>query len=154
MGYYLQAVIARQNVLEAHTGDFSSVALVPLACNLGLVPLTDELFDEIGATVDSGRFYKLTPAVIAWAQAISAAGPVAYVEADFFGGTGGQGAVAWERGSELLSPTHSAEAINQALRLLGVRRSALHDEFDMVGLPRHRDTSEWLDSAVPNIRTA
>ncbi|WP_327307066.1 hypothetical protein OG730_29420 [Streptomyces sp. NBC_01298] len=34
--------------------------------------------------------------------------------------------------------------ISQALRRLGARRSLGEDEFDAVGLSRHRDTSDWM----------
>lgn len=35
-------------------------------------------------------------------------------------------------------------AINQALRFLGVRADADHDEFETIGLDRRRRTEDWV----------
>jgi hypothetical protein len=75
---------------------------------------------------------------------MSAVAPVAYIEAEFFGGTGGQSAVAWSGGSRVLGPLHAQEAINETLRFLGVRADGARDEFDAVGLGRYRDTADWI----------
>jgi hypothetical protein len=74
---------------------------------------------------------------------MSITGPVAYIEAEFFGGSGGQSAAVWSRGSETMPPIHSRDAINQALRFLGVQIGNAQDEFDALGLGRHRDTRHW-----------
>ena len=154
MGYDIQAIVSTQPVLEAHSADFSSAVVTPLAFGLALIPITDELLDEVGASGASGRFEKFTPAIADWLRAISASAPAAYIEAEFFGGVGGQGSAVWARGEQLLAPTHDTEAINIALRLLGISRGASHDEFEAVGLPRHRHTSGWLDDAIPHDRNA
>jgi len=153
MGYDIQAIIGIQPVLQAHSASFASAVVAPLARGFALIPITDELLDEIGAAGDSGRFYKFTPAVTEWLQAISASAPVAYVEADYFGGVGSQGAVVWAHRAQILPPTHGPDAINIALRLLGVSRGTSQDEFEAIGLPRHRGTRGWLDDAIPNGRT-
>ena len=154
MGYDIQAIISTQAVLESCSASFAAAAVCPLVAGFALIPITDELFDEIGASGDSGKFYKLTPAVSEWLRLISSSAPAAYVEAEYFGGSGGQSAVVWSLGAESLPPTHSSEAINTALRLLGVLRGAFHDEFEAVGLPRHRHTDDWLADSLPRTRTA
>ena len=154
MGYDIQAIISTQSVLEAHSASFASAAVVPLASGFALIPITDELLDEVGASGESGKFYKFTPAIADWLRTISASASAAYIEAEFFGGVGGQGATVWSHGEQALAPTHEAEAINIALRLLGVPRGTSHDEFEAIGLPRHRGTNGWLDDAKPNDRNA
>jgi hypothetical protein len=154
MGYDIQAIISTQPVLEAHSADFSSAVVAPLGSGFALIPITDELLDEIGASGESGQFYKFTPAVADWLRSISASAPAAYVEAEFFGGVGEQGATVWARGEQLLEATHAPDAINIALRLLGISRGTAHDEFEALGLPRHRHTNDWLDDAVPTSRNA
>lgn len=82
------------------------------------------------------------------------AAPVAYLEAETFGGTGTQAMVLWRDGEVWLGPVttrataarESAEdgAVNQALRHLGVGRPGAIDEFDALGLGRHRHTEDWL----------
>jgi hypothetical protein len=85
----------------------------------------------------------------------SANGPVAYVEAEYFDGTGEQSAVLWDTGQVVLGRLHLAERasipavgtpISQALRRLGVTKGDHQDEFDAVGLGRHRNTEDWLAS--------
>ncbi|MGW5395691.1 hypothetical protein [Streptomyces sp. NPDC003952] len=83
----------------------------------------------------------------------SAAGAVAYVEAEYFGGVGEQRAAVRAGGALALGPLDEPTRklfarrigpISRALRQLGVRGSRREDEFDAVGLSRHRDTSDWV----------
>jgi len=149
MGYDIQAIISTQSVLEAHSGDFKFAVVAPLGFGLALIPITDELLDEVGASGASGQFYKFTPAIADWLGTISGSAPAAYVEAEFFGGIGEQSATVWARGEQLLAPTHTMDAINIALRVLGISRGTAHDEFEAVDLQRHRHTNDWLDDAIP-----
>jgi hypothetical protein len=146
MGYYLQAVLGRE--LARHASAFGNARVVPLEQSVDMIPVTDELHQEIGSGDELPRFEKLSPKVQAWVGRISVAGPVAYVEAEFFGGLGGQAAVAWSEGSQSLGPIHAKDAINQALRFLGVRPDGAHDEFDAVGLGRYRNTADWIPQAT------
>jgi hypothetical protein len=69
--------------------------------------------------------------------------PIAYVEANFFGGGGEQASAVWIRGTLVLGPLVSALAINEALEKIGVKRG-IGDEFQALGLGRHRFTENWL----------
>ncbi|MFT3883420.1 MAG: hypothetical protein QM703_27690 [Gemmatales bacterium] len=144
MGYYLQAIIGSQATLQKHASDFQHIHVVSLTHNIALIPLINELYDEIGEGGDVDQFYKLSPGIEKWAQWLSIESMVAYIEAEFFGGVGGQGAVAWTAGSRSLGPIHDRDSINQILRLLGVRRTIAKDAFDVVGLGLHRYTEDWV----------
>ncbi|WP_020663086.1 hypothetical protein [Amycolatopsis benzoatilytica] len=153
--YCLQAVIATEPVLRALAGSVEAARIVPLDQNLFLLPMTDQLFDAVtvvGAPELPG-FWKAPAGFDSALTACSMNGPVAYVEAEFFGGTGTQSAQVWDSGKVVLGPLRLAEGepssaagspISQALRQLGVVRGGHLDEFDAVGLGRHRDTSNWL----------
>jgi hypothetical protein len=127
--YRLQAVIARSGVLDADR-------VVPLSQSLVLLPLSDLPPESV---------------ISEW----SSRGPVALVAAEFFGGAGSQRAQVWEQGRSVLGPLVLEEddtapdvtPIALALRRLGVEKGEHHDEFDAVGLGRHRTTSAWLTSA-------
>lgn len=149
MGYYLQAIIGKQQTLAQHVSEFQHARIVPLAQGIAIIPITDDLYDEVADGGDVDRFYKLSPGIEEWAQRISAGAPVAYIEAEFFGGTGGQSAVAWSEGSRVFGPIHAQHAINEALRFFGVRVDGAHDEFDAIGLGRHRGTDDWKAEATP-----
>jgi hypothetical protein len=126
--YVLSAVIARSGVLGS--------SVVPLSQDLVLLPLSGVPAESVLAE---------------W----SLRGPVALVEAEFFGGVGSQRAQVWEQGRSVLGPLVLDEddpapdvtPISLALRRLGVEKGEHHDEFDAVGLGRHRTTSAWLTSA-------
>ncbi|MFD3536820.1 hypothetical protein [Streptomyces sp. NPDC058664] len=65
----------------------------------------------------------------------------AIVQTDYFAGTGGQWAAAFD-GEERLTPDRAS--INQALAALGVRATATMDEFDVIGLGGFRSNPDHL----------
>ena len=80
-------------------------------------------------------------------------GPVAYVEADYFGGVGRQRAGLWHNGALAFGPVCVDEGqpvpaeggpIPRVLARLGVSGEGYADEFEAVGLQRHRHTEDWL----------
>ena len=80
----------------------------------------------------------------ALAFANSSDGPVAYIEAEIFGGAGTQANALYSNGRLAQPIAKSSEAINDALRWLGVKVQGNRDEFDTLGLGRHRSTDRWL----------
>ncbi|MEU8415793.1 hypothetical protein AB0C24_23655 [Amycolatopsis japonica] len=155
MGYRLQAVIASDNVLRDLADTVEEANIVPLSQHLALLPMSDAYFDAVtvpGAPKLVG-FWKVPRGFGSRLVACSATGPVAYVEAEYFGGTGTQTAQVWNDGEVVLGPLQLAEKqpipasgspISQALRQLGVVKGDHVDEFDAIGLGRQRDTDDWL----------
>ena len=92
----------------------------------------------------------------AWAARESLGFPLAYVETNYQGGPGEQSAIVWAGGRIVFGPatTDTGEprtpllegAINRALRHLGVERGDVIDEFDALGLGRHRLNEDWCSS--------
>jgi hypothetical protein len=139
---------------------------VPLAQGFALVPVAEGLLRSLNrhafrqeATTRDG-FERLTEPVYELGLRLSAEGIIAYVEAEYFGGIGGQDAVVWEQGRLAMEPLHAllgrerlpgtvpgsgraVQPINEALRRLGVKRGD-SDEFDALGLWRYRKTERWL----------
>jgi hypothetical protein len=153
--YLLQAVIAGDELLSAVSRDLAGARLAPLRQGLSLMPVTDEVVDAV--TDDSGTgvlgFERLPAGLAKLLVRWSAAGPVAYVEAEYSGGVGGQRAAVWVEGALALGPLDESakesappatSPISQALRQLGARRSPGEDEFDAVGLGRHRTNGDWI----------
>jgi hypothetical protein len=143
MSYVLYGLIGKRQTLEAVALPSPTARIVPLEQNIAIIPLTDELCEDIGASCEIENFYKLSPELEEWALRISKAGLVAYIEAEFFGGSGNQSALCWNGVSRMLGPVHEQKAINRVLKLLGVNKGNSHDEFDAVGLGKHRDTHHW-----------
>jgi hypothetical protein len=154
--YCIRAVIATDPVLRELASTMPEARIVPLGQNLPLLPVTDALFDALtraGAPELDG-FCKTSAALGAMTANCSTIGPVAYVEAEYFGGTGSQTAQVWDAGKVVLGPLHLAEGepspatgtpISRALRQLGATKGDHFDEFDAVELGRHRD---WLSPAT------
>ncbi|MCX5128417.1 hypothetical protein [Streptomyces sp. NBC_00347] len=120
--------------------------------------MTDALFDAVPAagTVGLDGFSKASAGFARLLTACPGSGPLAYVEAEYFGGAGTQTAQVWGGGKTLLGPLSLAEGepspttgtpISQALRRLGAAKGSCVDEFEAVGLGRHRDTDDWLSPA-------
>lgn len=147
--------MAARPTLDALVGGNELARVVPLGSGLSMLPMTGELFDSVavaGAPRVDG-FWKLPSGFERALAACSATGPVAYLEAEFFGGAGEQNAQVWDGGRVVLGPLHMLDGqpfpvegspISLALRRLGVEKQGHFDEFDTIGLGRHRRTEGWL----------
>jgi len=155
MGYILEAVIGSESRLRKAILDQPAAVVVPLRQGIALVPMTDKLFSAVtdGSSERPLGFWKLPGGFEKVLSAWSEDGPVGYVEAEYFGGYGGQRAALWADGAVAAGPLviragekfpAAGSPISQILRHLGVNRGKHHDEFEAVGLRRHRHTSEWL----------
>jgi hypothetical protein len=152
MGHHITGLIASQTTLAGLDAPFAKQPRFALAEGLGFLPLDYENLDDVvghyaGGAV--GKFENLTPKLIALLEKTSESCVLAYVETEYFGGTGGQSAVVFRQGKIVFGPT-SAEGgvINEALGLLGVQASPDHfDAFESVGLQRHRSNEDWREAA-------
>jgi len=143
--------------LQAFIGDPTDIAGIQVesrAVNLpqekALLPITDAVRQKYGipraplagndVLAEFGELADLPEVVCAL---VARAKKIAYVEAEFFGGDGTQAAAVWEEGRLVFGPVVAADAINQALRVLGVAKKEQFDEFGALNLGRHRDTDEW-----------
>lgn len=117
MGYFLMAHIAKKE-----TFDKLGVESVPLGCDL-----------------------HITTRAVDVAMVRANGDCVASVTADYFGGEGEQSA-GWFASDMIEVLDNEYGAINTVLARLGVVRSEGTDEFDTVGLGRHRD-NDWMPMA-------
>ncbi|HTE25817.1 hypothetical protein [Flavitalea sp.] len=146
MGYIIKVFVAKHSQLETLSAQYPAAQVVSLSQELGLVPMTEALFDEInlcGLTEDLPGFVLMTVGAEMQILKLFPVGEIAYVEADYFGGNGSQSAVVWANGrrSEIYMDKHNA--INFALKSLGISKKSHGDEFEALNLGRHRDTHDW-----------
>jgi hypothetical protein len=110
-----------------------------------------------------GDFHELSKGAAEWARVRSIDGPVLYIHVEFHGGQGFHAAIGWRHGEVAFGPSFTetsrdqgalyqvapvAEmAINRGLRALGMAVAEDGDEFQVVGLDRHRWNDEWLSQA-------
>lgn len=172
MGHDVTALIGSADSLCELSDLFGSPEPTELAPGLFIVPLDetrlDLLSDDAAPTYEG--FTHLNAALEAALLAKVGSADVLYVETQYFGGAGCQGAalltggrVDWReiavtrrepagrlswfrrafRSGEVSKPQQpSRTPINQGLSALGVRPGADRDEFDSVGLGRFRSLSD------------
>ncbi|MFD8154348.1 MULTISPECIES: hypothetical protein [unclassified Streptomyces] len=155
MGYDLHAVIGGEEALRRAARAVPAARSVSIAQGLSLMPMTDALLAAL-ESADRERelgFWRLPQGFAKELGGWSAAGPVAYVEAEYFGGAGEQRAAVWDGGALVFGPLGVDEGepsppagtpISQALRRLGVVAGAGEDEFSAAGLHRHRSDEAWI----------
>jgi hypothetical protein len=149
MAYALEAFVMGSTTADEVIKPFSSALAVSLARGLSLIPLTGDFLAKLESIYHYAVSFKfedlptLAPSAVEWAEQVSLLGPVAFVEAEFFGGMGDQAGIGWQDGSVVFGPVRAAAASNQVLRWLGVVPGDQSDEFDALQLGRYRNTEEW-----------
>lgn len=147
MSYSIQALIALQGTFNADPSNGLSVIrldngveIVPIGktirklYGIPFLPLTDEGSEE------------LPPGLLELYSTLGSQRPGAYIEAEFFGGSGAQAHVLISQNGASAGVNVSGDAINDALAWLGVEPQDGKDHFDTVGLGKHRETDSWLAS--------
>jgi hypothetical protein len=153
--YSLCALLGSSSHLKSRLKSVPGSRVIDIGAGLGLVPLSDSLLRDIQrvwrgpeASVEvAGVFEFLTPPVENWVRELSKGSDVAYMETEYFGGEGFERSAVFRDSNVVLGPLDGAGAVNGALRALGVAAKPDQEEFDAIGLGRHRSLEEWLSEA-------
>ncbi|MET7474868.1 hypothetical protein ABZT17_10995 [Streptomyces sp. NPDC005648] len=145
MSYRLDAVVGEFDHLRGWAEGVPGALVAPLRQRMGLLPLSTALRGDL-------------PGML---RDLSRRGPVAHVEADFWGGEGDQKAALWRAGVQEWGPVHTSDfsgaredwPINAALARLGVAWAGPgapdhRDLFVEVGLGQGRDEEDWRRAAL------
>jgi hypothetical protein len=156
----VEALIAKSDKLAVGVRQFESAIICPLVQGFSLLPITETLAKDIAGYQTETRAalakptLRVSDGLQALAIEISHSSPVAYIDTYYFGGQGGQDALVWDKGSVTFSPSTQGykqiwpnTPISQALRLIGIVAEEGVDEFDTVGLGKHRETHRWADAS-------
>jgi hypothetical protein len=141
----LQAFIAKTGVFPSPTPH--DLHQVRLPQDMVLIPLdTDQRLklDIEFCPLTDGSATELPAPLITLASELSQNGHIAYIEAEIFGGTGIQASQQFSHGKAISTITIEINAINIALKSLGVSQTNTSEEFDAIGLGNHRDTDQWV----------
>ena len=154
MGHHITGLIARRETLAKLDGPLGGQPHFLLEAGFGFCPLDiDNLDNVVGLQVGDviGEFFYLSPKLIDLLRSASKSEPMAYVETEYHGSEGGQGAIVVRDGDVIFGPLFEArDVINTALRLLGVSSSSNGvDAFDTVGLDRYRSNDDFRHEATP-----
>ena len=153
------ALIAKSEKLTAATRRFETAVVCPLVQSFSLLPITEDFAKALSVYASQTKtplnkpIEELSDELQILAIEISHDCPVAYISTCYFGGQGGQNALVWDKGSLRFSPTTQGydqvwpnSPISQALRAIGVLAEEGMDEFDNVGLGKHRHTHKWAET--------
>lgn len=139
-----------------YEGDLPNIELIE---NVHLIPRTAQNSEKV-----SGPFLMFSNNTEEIIKDLSFKGKCAYIETDFWGGSGTQLASVWENGELLEGPfisfhhmknedkeipddtTMKYFAINHCLKSLGVNKANSKDEFDTIGLVNYRSNHDILKS--------
>jgi hypothetical protein len=153
MGHCIHAIVAETKIADAICARFPELPRVETAKDFSILPVDANFIDRVvGArppqTTGNDEFMLLTQGFRGLLRDLSKLGKIAYVETEYFGGTGGQGAAVFADGAETMCPTWASGAINKALGILGLRKPLLADRFWALGLPKYRSNDALLDAAT------
>lgn len=131
MSHAISGYIADKDQLIASLSGYSAL-IIPLSChNLAFVPRSDDIDRRLTRKFFTNLSFE-----------------VVEVFTDYFGGFGEQSARLTKEGKILFNKRGGFGPINQALRKIGVKRVGECDEFDTVGLDKHRSNEEWVESVA------
>ncbi|MGF7146507.1 hypothetical protein FHS96_000116 [Sphingomonas zeicaulis] len=147
MGHHLTAIIGRHETVAALVRRLGAPDPVALDFDLLLVPLDEDRLDAIAMSREPrfDGFTYLSPTMARAMGDALGAGRALYLETDYFGGIGGQGAALFEDGASVWRGVHSSKTpqpstspISEGLAALGVIAEAGGDAFDRLGLAGFR----------------
>jgi hypothetical protein len=150
MGHHIQAIVGSKHVLDILQQRFGLSTVVGLNQGLFMLPMLEEFYEALPSAIDTlaweGEFHFrfLDAKVVALLIDASKKDAVAYVETEYFGGDGDQGAIVAREGKIVFGPAEGGGSINAALRMIGAKKESAHDEFDAVGLGRFRSNEDWI----------
>lgn len=145
MPHIIKAFIGKKPVVEKLAADWLKDH-IRLPQDFSMLFLTEELFEDITELAGmenelENQFECFTSAIASILESHSAQSSLAYIETEYFGGLGGQGAVLYENGQIKIPPTWEEGIINQVLSQMGAEQLNGEDEFDSVNLGNYRRMS-------------
>ncbi len=151
MGHYIHAIVAPFETADSIAERWPELPRLDRDIGYAVFPVDAELIDEKIAPDETPKetgdeFMLLTHGFQLMLRAMSRGGQLAYVETEYFGGVGGQGALVCRDGEEvMMAAFRESGVINKALRLIGVKRGLLADEFTVVGFAEVRNNDALLE---------
>ena len=149
MAHFVYAIVAANDVADRIHEDWPNLKRYDAGDSHSIFPIEQELIDQRlqsanAAPQESETFIYLTDKFQILLQDLSRHGKLSYLETEYFGGEGGQGACVFEHGNELMPPTWAeSNTINDALAILGVESNDEYDEFDAAGLGAVRKNTDF-----------
>jgi hypothetical protein len=163
MGSYIEAIIFGRPETAPPVPD--GFRIVRLTAEFSMLPITGGQVERLDASaVGDDRIpanWMLRQPVAALARSISADRAVVYIHSETFAGPGTREAIAFRFGKLLYGPAGTSDiehdlepgyhlawghnnAVNSGLRAIGVHAAGEDDEYEAIGLTKHRRIEDWL----------
>jgi hypothetical protein len=151
VGHHITGVVARREMLK-RLDKLGGQPFFALAEGFAFMPLDDQNLDDL-VGVHAGDavadFVYLTERLIEFLRQASQGGDLAYVETEYHGGTGGQGAVLFHAGEVSFGPRWCENEIgpmNDALARMGITKNPTKfDAFQTIGLDAYRSNEAFRE---------
>ena len=159
MGYELQALVAKKGTFEHYRQLHDYISVNEIGYDLELllndVYLQKALKTQFIFTHSNFEDWFLADQIMEICSKLSRITPVAFLDAQYVGGRGYQIAVVWQDARLIMKQktaiarvAESIGPINNALRVLGVIAASDKDEFETVGLNKHRNMEDWFEEST------
>lgn len=152
MAHCIQAIVTTAETADRLQRLHGLLPRVSAPQGFAIFPVDAEFVDSVTSArppQNTETFMLLTDAFHDFLCELSRFGTLAYVETDYFGGIGGQGAVVYSNREVVVKPEwRDSGPINRALERLGVKRSLLGDRFSALGLDKYRSNDDLLAAAA------
>ena len=151
MGHCIQVIVAPFATADLIAYRWPELARLDRKNRYSIFPVEADLIDakitpNKTPTVTDDAFMLLTDGFRNLLRVLSRDGILAYVETEYFGGVGGQGAIVCCNGKEVMPPIwRKSGTINDALKHIGMKRGLLYDRFAAAGFMQVRDNDDILD---------
>ena len=157
MGHCIRAILGNSEKINALAESWSRKP-IQLSQGLSMLFLTDDLFDDVTESVNVDNeieivgFNYFTSAIAFVLAEHTQNGKLAYFETEYFGGSGTQTAILYEKGKPKFPAIFTDDtkgkcpaekrAINMILKEFNVLKLNEKDEFDSIGLGNFRRMDE------------
>ena len=111
--------------------------------------MTESVFDQINQDKTAENIFEyLTTNIEIEVLKLIGNRAVAYVEAEYFGGEGGQVGIIWKDGRRHKIFPYGQDGINEVLRFFKVVKKLFRtDEFATLNFDRQRNTRDWVNDS-------
>ncbi len=151
MGHCIHVIVAPTSTADSISEQWPELPRLDRDNGFAIFPIDADLIDARIApdktpTETNDEFKLLTNGFRTLLRSLSRGGLLAYVETEYFGGSGGQGALVCRDGDEIMPPEwHDSGTINDALKLIGLQGGVFADRFTAAGFADVRDDDDILD---------
>ena len=149
MAHFIYAIVAENDVATRIHSDWPQLKRYNAGDKHSIFPIEQDMIDQRAGSAysppqESKTLIYLTDTFRNILLDLSQHGRLCYLETEYHGGDGGQGACVFNRGNELMPPIWAkSDTINDGLALIGVEAGDRCDAFHMAGLSAVRKNADF-----------